>query len=219
MPAKSPKHLTRRTSKAGGGSPRRGAGAAFAEHLLEHPEDAPGVRRALEKLRVWKRALTKLRPELATSDAEWERTFGVPCPKNIDDLQRLAVRAGIDPNVVLKGEWREADVMPLIEGAMQRLADEAKGSEMQAKTGDKAKRTRIPVKTEMAILCRRQHPEWTDKKIAECVGIRPESLSRSHRYQTEKRQTIGAPNRTAKTAGGGTHKPKPIPSDDRGAEN
>ena len=43
--------------------------------------------------------------------------------QGIKDWKRLAVRAGVDPNYLLKGQWTFSELEPIINGYLQRLGD------------------------------------------------------------------------------------------------
>jgi hypothetical protein len=75
-----------------------------------------------------KAALEKLIKEVqhATirADEEWAKLFDCPRPKTCEDWQRLAVRAGLSADFVFKGQWIPEDVLPIIEGYLQRFKDQ-----------------------------------------------------------------------------------------------
>jgi len=54
----------------------------------------------------------------------WEQTYGMSFPRSVEEMMRLAVRAGIPAEIVYEGRWTLADVLPVIEGYLQRLADQ-----------------------------------------------------------------------------------------------
>jgi hypothetical protein len=61
--------------------------------------------------------------EYAAFKLEWQSKYGAPYPESIEDYKRLATRAGISGERIAAGEWTFADVFPILEGYLQRLAD------------------------------------------------------------------------------------------------
>jgi hypothetical protein len=68
--------------------------------------------------------LDEIRQAEAQADKEWGAQFPCPRPKTTEDWQRLAVRAGIGADFVVRGEWTPADVLPIVEGYFQHLQDQ-----------------------------------------------------------------------------------------------
>lgn len=102
------------------------AGEAF----LQAAKDDPKTREAL------KRAVESVKPRVEEFFAHykeykkyWEETYGFPYPQSLEDWTMLLVRAGATVDWVIKGEWTLRDVAPLIEGYLQRLADEQQRKE------------------------------------------------------------------------------------------
>ena len=92
------------------------AGDAIASHLApirqQHEQDIA-------------RIAAEYRVENEKIDREWEKEFGIACPKSIEDWKRLAARAGIDPNFVLGGNYTLREIAPVIEGYLQGQKDNA----------------------------------------------------------------------------------------------
>lgn len=65
-----------------------------------------------------------LRKAEAKADRVWEKQFPCPRPKTVADWQRLAARAGLSADTVLKGAWTPGDMLPIIEGYFQHLRDQ-----------------------------------------------------------------------------------------------
>jgi hypothetical protein len=79
------------------------------------------------------------------ADDEWSKLFDCPRPKTSEDWQRLAVRAGISADFALKGNWTPDDVLPIIEGYLQRLKDQQpKLNIEQVKTRSQSKLKEAP---------------------------------------------------------------------------
>ncbi|OHB54198.1 MAG: hypothetical protein A2Y12_17135 [Planctomycetes bacterium GWF2_42_9] len=79
------------------------------------------------------------------ADDEWSKLFDCPRPKTSEDWQRLAVRAGISADFALKGQWTPDDVLPIIEGYLQRLKDQQpKLNIEQVKTRSRSKLKEAP---------------------------------------------------------------------------
>ena len=90
-------------------------------------------------------ALDRIR-ELVGGDPlrEWERRFGEPPPRSIDDLVRWAIRVGWDGEYVRNGDWNPIELMPFIEGHLQRLRDQPQvgsGARSSTPPADDAGRT------------------------------------------------------------------------------
>lgn len=83
-----------------------------------------------EAQRARRRALNEATAEvvadLVRARKAWEKVYKYPYPASIEDWQRLATLAGLNPNFVLQGQWKPADVLPIIEGYLQRRAKPAK---------------------------------------------------------------------------------------------
>ncbi len=71
-----------------------------------------------------KACMAKVAEEYKLANETWEAYYGERYPESIEDLQRLAARAGVSADKVLEGNWTAADVLPLIEGYLQRRADQ-----------------------------------------------------------------------------------------------
>ena len=54
----------------------------------------------------------------------WQQIYGIRFPRSIEEMMRLAVRAGMPADLVYEGRWTLADMLPVIEGYLQRLADQ-----------------------------------------------------------------------------------------------
>ena len=71
----------------------------------------------------FEKLLDEIRQAEAQADKEWQAQFPCPRPKTTEDWQRLAVRAGLGADFVVKGEWTPSDVLPIVEGYFQHLQD------------------------------------------------------------------------------------------------
>ena len=66
----------------------------------------------------------QIQNELDEMVNSWEQTYGMSFPRSVEEMMRLAVRAGIPAEIVYEGRWTLADMLPVIEGYLQRLADQ-----------------------------------------------------------------------------------------------
>jgi len=75
-------------------------------------------------------ALAQLARKLDASRREWGAAYGEAYPREIEDLIRLGVRAGVDPNAI--GEQTAADLLTIAEGYLLRLRDQARAKPTRA---------------------------------------------------------------------------------------
>lgn len=62
---------------------------------------------------------------IADLNAEWMQKYGRPMPRDLDEWELEATRAGVPVDHLLNGSWTARSVAPYIEGHLQRLKDEA----------------------------------------------------------------------------------------------
>jgi hypothetical protein len=108
------------------------AGAAFPRLA----ENDPGAQRFLAVLQAvgQKAAAICGKAELG-AEAErraWEETFGEAPPQTTEDWKRWACRVGLDANWIVGGEWTPGEVLPLVEGYLQRQKDQGAASKAAA---------------------------------------------------------------------------------------
>lgn len=65
----------------------------------------------------------KFSPEMRRRKDQWSVKYGYPYPETPDDLKRLAARSGVPGDEIFYGNFAPADVLPGIEGYLQRIQD------------------------------------------------------------------------------------------------
>lgn len=103
-------------------------------------------------------ALQTLARELQANRAAWEAAYGEPYPRDLDDWIRQATRAGVDPGAV--SSIPPSDVLPVIEGYLLRLRDQAQVS----MSADLPRLDRFAKTLEQyKLACEQQ--EWGDRQL------------------------------------------------------
>lgn len=128
-----------------------------------------------------RRVLAQVQAELSTEDQKWRTKFGEPYPVCVDDLKRMAARAGLGADTVHAGEWTADDVLPVIEGYLQRLAD---GRGQSVSAGRRAAaglpETRWPdVQARLLRLCQAKERYTTQKDLADRLGCSPSTINKA----------------------------------------
>lgn len=96
-------------------------GRDFAAKMFESGELDEDIEKIKQRLKDFVAILRS--DELAEFYRQWEVEFEERYPHDIDAWTRLAARAGVSGEFLLKESWKGGDVMPIIEGYLQRLLD------------------------------------------------------------------------------------------------
>lgn len=94
---------------------------------------------------------------------DWKTRFGEPAPTTLDGWHTLAVRCGIDPNVLLEGSLTFRELIRIAEGYLTRLADAKTSTAPAADTST----TRPPAKCKTKPRRTRLTPEEAKTQRAE----------------------------------------------------
>ncbi|MEN6384827.1 MAG: hypothetical protein ABFD79_06480 [Phycisphaerales bacterium] len=113
------------------------------------------------------------------ADEEWSKTFDCQRPKTPEEWQTLAARAGLSADFVLKGQWMPEDILPVLEGYLQRLKDQKPQSHiLQIKSNSRSKLKGVPKRS------------WTsaelEKAIRDYIAKRGSDLSELTSIQESK---------------------------------
>lgn len=124
------------------------AGLAFLRAHKDNPEVQEALARVQTTLRAFaagialidriipkreaEEELRKIWAEFRGADEvyrrDWQQTFGEPFPVTIEDWERWAIRADVSSRYlpaekIASGNWTAADIMPYVEGYLQRIKD------------------------------------------------------------------------------------------------
>jgi hypothetical protein len=96
---------------------------SFVESYLKAGKFSPATASRFEN------AVALLREEFAQQVQEWESTYGEPFPIAIEDWKRWLARIDapgryLPAEKAASGHWTGADILPAIEGYLQRLRDQ-----------------------------------------------------------------------------------------------
>jgi len=162
---------------------KRGEIQAGGEFVKQFAGDSPlvrGLREASARLEAWAQKLVNLASRLArkikAERLSWEEAFGEPRPETVEDWRRWAARLGLDPNWIVAGDWTPGQVMPLIEGYLQRRKDERRKNQRKVRR-DSAKGQGRPLTARQA-------------EVAQIVGECKGNLSQAARRLGRDRKTV-----------------------------
>ena len=80
--------------------------------------------------------------------ASWRADYGMDLPEETADFIRAGVRAGLDANYLVGKQWTPCDILPVIEGYLQKLQDQRVVDAHQASTNDDERQAVSPEKRE-----------------------------------------------------------------------
>jgi hypothetical protein len=152
-----------------------------------------------------KRVAADMKVELKELDAAWEKEFGEPYPRDFEAVKKLAALAGMNGQTLYEGKFTEADVFPIIEGCLQRLANERagvakkrrpKGGQKKRKRGNAEDETRALDLGCQYIVANGKH-KISKSELANIIGC-PKSVFSSKEGKPEFAKAIA----TAKDASG-----------------
>lgn len=73
---------------------------------------------------AWQTLVEQMSADLSAERDDWHRRYpGIAYPETLHDWTALAVRAGLDPERYLHGEYTGSMVWAVVNGYLQRLAD------------------------------------------------------------------------------------------------
>ena len=107
-------------------SPLEQVGKAFSQAIKVDPAAQDAVERWQSQIQALAALVgsKQYQGELEQARAEWEATYGEHEPQTLEDWAELATRAGLDPNMILKGDWIPGSVAPIIQGYLARRKDD-----------------------------------------------------------------------------------------------
>jgi len=127
------------------------------------------------------------------------RVYGNTGDINIEDFHRLSA-----PLYVTKEEVMEMNLVQLLERCCDWIVRDdydnrcRKEAVMEALVEQKREKPVRFTRIAVAIILRVKHPNWTDKKIANEVGIHPSNLCRNVEYKRAKAVNVVEPKRQEK---------------------
>jgi len=103
------------------------AGKAFID-AAQREGWTPQLRKLERKLQSYGQIIQTLSAdaevEFEDMVAAWEERYGEPYPRDVEDWKKLAALAGMKGQTIHEGQWTQGDVAPIIEGYLQREANE-----------------------------------------------------------------------------------------------
>jgi len=149
-----------------------------------------------ERRQRWEAFTVEIKRRLAAGHETWNQLVGQPMPLDLEEIRLAALRFGLSPDAVLKGDFTLADVTTIMVGKRLAAADELRDEQAKAEVwraagtppaggrGGAAEPERAKGNwLAEAMLMVRDNPAQSDAAIARAVGVHRSQLTRSREYK------------------------------------